>query len=211
LIIIKKNIHEAFGDPFITELYGATEGLVISGTCENGNHHILTPHVYLELLDKNGNETKAGDWGYVVVTRLDAYTFPLIRYYLGDLAIKARDDERCACGRNFPLLKKIIGRDTDLVQTPSGKDLIVHFFTGIFEHFPAVTQFRVIQKEPGKIEIDYIPSPAFSTEVLSQIEQNMYSKANEYFPVCWRRVENIAPTKSGKPQIVQNLILGKPG
>jgi len=87
-------------------LYGTTEGFVISATCENGNHHQLTPQTYVELLDKNGNEVKAGEIGYVVVTRLDAFSFPLIRYYLGDLAIKADENKKCTCGRAFPMLKK---------------------------------------------------------------------------------------------------------
>ena len=85
-------IVSAFGNPTIAEVYGTTEGFMIAGLCENGNHHILTPHVYLELLDKDGNEVAPGELGYVVVTRLDAFSFPLIRYYLGDLAIKETEE-----------------------------------------------------------------------------------------------------------------------
>lgn len=206
----KNNIQNAFNNPLITELYGSTEGFVISGSCEYKQHHILTPHVYLELLDKDGNETKPGDLGYVVVTRLDAYHFPLIRYYLGDLAIREDSKTKCFCGRSFPVLTKIIGRDTDIVQTPSGKDLIVHFFTGIFEHFQQIIQFRILQRETGKIEIEYIPSPAFRSEILMQIEKIMHQKANEVFPVSWHCVTEISNTKSGKPQIIQNFVATKP-
>lgn len=206
----KSNIQTAFNNPTITELYGSTEGFVISGSCQYHQHHILTPHVYLELLDKEGNEVKPGEIGYVVVTRLDAYSFPLIRYYLGDLAIKAESSTACPCGRNFPILTKIIGRDTDVVQILSGKHLIVHFFTGIFEHFYQITQFRIIQKQIGKIEIEYIPSPSFSNEILLEIEKIMYQKAKEVFQVSWHRVSEILPAKSGKPQIIQNFIPDRP-
>ena len=203
----RQNLTQAFGSPAIHEHYGSTEGLVISGTCQHNRHHILNPHVYLELLDKNGNEVPDGQMGHVVVTRLDAYAFPLIRYYLGDLAIKEPANATCACGRQFPMLKKIIGRDTDVIQTPSGKDLIVHFFTGIFEHFPTIKQFRVVQKMPGQLEIEYIPDNGFSTSVLGNVEQMMYKRAQETLPVIWKEVANIPATASGKPQIIQNLLV----
>ena len=46
---------------------------------------------------------------------------PLIRYRIGDLAVKADPNKKCSCGREFPMLEKIIGRDTDIIYTPKGK------------------------------------------------------------------------------------------
>jgi phenylacetate-CoA ligase len=205
----KNNINKAFGNPRITELYGTTEGFVISATCEFGNHHLLTPQTYIELLDKDGNEVKPGEMGYVVATRLDAFSFPLIRFYLGDLAIKEDEAVKCRCGRHFPMLQKIIGRDTDIVHTPSGKILIVHFFTGIFEHVEEIKQFRVIQRTTNEIEIEYIPATNFQLNILDKISKIMFDKAGEIFPVKYIAVEEIAATPSGKPQLIQNLICEK--
>jgi len=202
----KTNLRKAFGNPSVTEHYGTTEGVVISGMCQEEKHHQLTPQTYLELLDAKGNPVKPGELGYVVVTRLDAYAFPLIRYYLGDLAIRAEETSTCACGRPFPMLTKIVGRDTDIVSTPSGKYLIVHFFTGILEHYPTIQQFRVIQRQEGAIEIEYIPSPGFEENVLEVIRNVMYERAEEIFPIEWKKVAEIPATPSGKPQIVQNLV-----
>jgi phenylacetate-CoA ligase len=202
----KRNIRDAFEPLSIIETYGCTEGIVIAGTCSEGNFHVMSPHVYLELLDKDGNEVKAGEIGYVVVTRLDAFHFPLIRYYLGDLAVKEDDDKKCKCGRQFPLLKKVIGRDTDIVHTPTGKALIVHFFTGILEHVAEIYQFRVIQKTMEEIEIEYIQASDSIPPDLKKISETMYSKAGEVFPVTYKKVSAIPSTPSGKPQIVLNLI-----
>ncbi|MBS1579770.1 MAG: phenylacetate--CoA ligase family protein [Bacteroidetes bacterium] len=205
----KNNINKAFGNPVITELYGTTEGFVISASCKYGNYHLLTPQTYIELLDKNGNEVKDGEIGYVVATRLDAPSFPLIRYYLGDLAIKANEQEICKCGRELPILKKIIGRDTDIIYTPTGKALIVHFFTGIFEHFNEIKQFRVIQKIKNEIEIEFIPSKTFTEFALEKIKDKIYERAEESFPISFSAVSVIPATASGKPQIIQNLIAEK--
>ncbi|MBS1592124.1 MAG: phenylacetate--CoA ligase family protein [Bacteroidetes bacterium] len=205
----KHNINTAFANPTITELYGTTEGFVISASCKYGNYHLITPQTYIELLDKNGNEVKNGEIGYVVATRLDAPSFPLIRYYLGDLAIKANEQEICKCGRELPILKKIIGRDTDIIYTPTGKALIVHFFTGIFEHFNEIKQFRVIQKIKNEIEIEFIPSKTFTEFALEKIKDKIYERAEESFPISFSAVSVIPATASGKPQIIQNLIAEK--
>lgn len=205
----KKNIRTAFNNPLITELYGTTEGFVIAGTCKEGNMHLLTPQTYIEILDKDGNEVKAGEIGYVVATRLDAFSFPLIRFYLGDLAIKKNENEKCNCGKHFPMLEKVIGRDTDIVHTPSGKALIVHFFTGIMEHFGQIKQFKVVQRNKNEIEIEYIPDENFELALLEKISETMFGKANERFNIKYLKVNTIAATASGKPQIIQNLIAEK--
>ncbi len=203
----KKNIKNAFGNPIVAEQYGSSEGFVIAGSCSAGNYHVLTPHVYLELLDDKGNEVCDGNIGHVVATRLDGFRFPLIRYRLGDLAVKESAQKICGCGRHFPMLKKIVGRETDIVFTTCGKPLIVHFFTGIFEHYNEIDQFCIVQKEQGKIEVEYIPSNTFYNEVLGKISMDISEKANEAFEIYWHKVEYIAPTPSGKPQIVKNLIV----
>ncbi len=191
----------------VFDTYGCTEGLMIAGQCEAGNYHVLTPHVYLELLDKNGNEVQPGELGYVVATRLDAYAMPLIRYYLGDLAVAEEPKKRCPCGRPFPMIKQIIGRDTDIVRTASGKHLIVHFFTGIFEHIPEIRQFRVIQNTLDEIILEYIPNrDDFNPEILKKIHHTIEEKLNEPIRISFNEVDLIPATPSGKPQIIQSLI-----
>jgi phenylacetate-CoA ligase len=201
----RKTIEEVFHTK-VFETYGCTEGIVISGACEYGNQHILSPHVHLELIDANGNEVAPGEQGFVVVTRLDAYTMPLIRYYLGDIAVRKKTEEVCPCGRKLPMLEKIIGRDTDIVVTASGKKLIVHFFTGIFEHVPEIRQFRVIQHSIENIEIEIIPSKEFSFDVVEKVKSRIYELATETFPIKFTVVEKIPPTASGKPQIIMSKL-----
>lgn len=202
----RKSIEERFGAK-VFDTYGSTEGLVIAGQCEQGSYHVLSPHVKLELLDADGNEVEDGELGYVVVTRLDGFAMPLIRYYLGDMAIKEDSGRKCECGRYLPMLKQIVGRDTDVVKTRSGKVLIVHFFTGILEHFPAVKQFQIVQNDLDGFTINYIPEPAiFDFNVLEKIETVIQEKAKEKIKIAFNEVSTIAPTKSGKPQIIKSLL-----
>jgi phenylacetate-CoA ligase len=191
----------------VFDTYGCTEGFMMASQCEMGNYHQISAQNYLELLDESGNPVPDGEPGFVVVTRLDAHKMPLIRFYLGDIAIRPKNPQPCACGRNFPLLEKIVGRDTDLVKTPSGKILIVHFFTGIWEYFQEIYQFRVIQHQLDRFEIEYIPDPStFKPEVLSRIHQIMNEKAGEELMITFKMVDSIPATKSGKPQIILSTL-----
>ena len=187
----------------VYDTYGAAEGLMIAAECEKHNYHIATPHVLVEILDKDGQEVREGEIGEVFVTSLTNYLMPLIRYKVGDLAVKANESKVCSCGRNLPILEKIIGRDTDIIYSPKGKALIVHFFTGILEHVQEIKQFQVYQKYRGsEVEIRYRKNSDFTLSVLEEVRADMHKKAGENFPVIFSEVKKIDPSPSGKPQIV---------
>jgi phenylacetate-CoA ligase len=189
----------------VFDTYGCTEGMMMAAQKDLDEYYVMSPHVVIELLDKEGHEVEPGELGYVVVTRLDAYAMPLIRYYLGDLAIKARHDVP-GSELHFPLLQKIIGRDTDIIRTASGKYMVVHSFTGIFEHIPEVSQFRVVQSDLHSITIEIIPGEGFKDEILANIRTKIQNYLLEPFEVQFQIVENIAPTPSGKPQIIKSTV-----
>ena len=187
----------------VFDTYGAAEGLMIAGECSEHKYHIFSPHVYVEILDKNGKSVPDGTLGQVVVTSLDNYLMPLIKYKIGDLAIKSSQTNSCKCGRNLPMLDKIIGRDTDILYTPKLKILVVHFFTGIFEHYPEIQQFQVEQQNKGgRIQIRYIEGINFSKSILESIRNKIYERAEEDFPLYFSNVSEIKPSPSGKPQII---------
>jgi phenylacetate-CoA ligase len=198
----RKTIYLAF-EVDICETYGSAEGLMLGGQKDMEYMYLMSSNVYVEILDEQGNEVKDGELGNVIVTNLNGYAMPLIRYRIGDLAIKLPankyPDER---QYKLPLWQKIIGRDTDLVETASGKYLVVHSFTGIFEHIPEIKQFCVIQDSKKGITIQYIKGANFSSSVLEQAKNKILSYINEPFEIIFEEVFFIAPTKSGKPQLI---------
>lgn len=198
----KKNIEKVF-DCKIYETYGAGEGLMIASQKDLDFMYIMSPCVYVEILDDNGNEVADGEMGHVVVTSLIHKAMPLIRYKLGDLAIKLpRSEYPSHRELKLPILKKVVGRETDIVRTPSGKRLIVHSFTGVFEYFPSVKQFCVIQTNLNGIVIEYIQGNDFEVSVLDKIHNELLKFIDEDFIIEFKEVMNIPPTKSGKPQII---------
>jgi phenylacetate-CoA ligase len=202
----KKNIEKVF-DCKIYETYGAGEGLMIASQKDLDFMYIMSPCVYVEILDDAGNEVADGEMGNVVVTSLIHKAMPLIRYKLGDLAIKLpRSEYPSNRELELPILKKVVGRETDIVITPTGKRLIVHSFTGVFEYFPSVKQFCVIQTNLSGIVIEYIQGNDFQLSVLDKIQSELLKFIAEDFSIEFKEVANIPPTKSGKPQIIISKI-----
>lgn len=191
----------------VYETYGAGEGIMIAAQYDLPWMYIMSPCVFLEIVDDQGNEVKDGEMGHVLVTSLTAFTMPIIRYRLGDLAIKLpRDQYPKSRLLQLPLLQKVIGRDTDIVITPSGKKLIVHSFTGIFEYFPEIDQFCVIQTVTTGIKIQFIPGTNFTFEILHKIEKTLTTLIAEPFDITFEQVDRIPATASGKPQIIISLL-----
>ncbi|PQJ73303.1 phenylacetate--CoA ligase family protein [Polaribacter butkevichii] len=206
----KKNIENAFKTK-VYDTYGCNEGFLIAAQKDLEYKYIMSPHVYLEILDDNNKPLPDGELGHVVVTRLDGYSMPLIRYKIGDLAMKL-PKEKYPKNRefNYPLLEKIIGRDTDVVLLSDNKKLTVHSFTGIFEYVTEIKQFKVIQEKQGEILIEYIKDKGFNKDVLLRVTKELqkYILDNE-FKIFYKEVDFIAAAKSGKPQIVESKLLKK--
>lgn len=199
--VIEKTFHTR-----VFDTYGCGEHIFVASQCHHGRYHITDPHVIVEILDSEGRPVEDGKLGYVVVTKLTSYSMPLVRYYLGDLAVKLAEKGKCECGRSWSRMEKIIGRDTDIVRTPGGKYLIVHTFTGIFEFIPEVKQFMVVQHDLDGLEIRYIRDKGFTAAALEKAKSELFHVVNEVFPISFTEVDEIPPTPSGKPQIIQNRL-----
>ena len=202
-----KNVKNAFQTQ-VFDTYGGNEGFMIAAQDDISYYYILSPHTYVEILDDDKNPVPDGEMGHIIVTRLDAFSMPLIRYRIGDLGIKLPKEKYPKERKyGYPLLQKIVGRETDVVLLPDNRKLIVHSFTGIFEYISEIKQFKVIQENLAGITIEYIEGNDFPTAVLIEAEEELRSKIkDDQFAIDFVRVDCIAPSKSGKSQIVESRI-----
>lgn len=203
----KTNIEKAF-KVRVKESYGSNEGLMVCFEDDIEYMYIISPHVYVEIVDDDGNEVPDGELGHVLITRLDCFSMPMIRYKLGDLAIKL-PVEKYPEKRKYqlPLLQQIVGRETDVIYLKNQERLTVHSFTGIFEYIPEIKQFKVIQENPEGITIEYIRSNNFTDQALVRAESDLRDKIKDStFQIEFKEVNYIAPSKSGKPQIVESSV-----
>lgn len=202
----RKAVRDSFGCE-VFETYGSAEGLMMAAQKDIDQLYIMTPNVHLEITDDSGHPVPDGQMGHVVVTDLNAWAMPLIRYRIGDLAIKMPSKERPeTASLQLPLLQKVVGRETDIVRTPGGRLLVVHAFTGIFEHHPEISQFCVIQENLSGIRIQYIEGMGFSESLLETIGDRIREAVREPFSVNFEKVDSIPATPSGKPQLIVSRI-----
>jgi phenylacetate-CoA ligase len=203
----KREIETAFNCD-VVEDYGLNEGIMIGQKKDLPYFYVYTPNVFLEIVDDFGKRVEEGTMGRIIATKLDGYAMPLIRYDTGDLGVMLpRNKYPANRDYNFPLLERVIGRNTDIIKTLDGKTLIVHTFTGIFEFFPQIEQFQVVQKTIDSITFRYIPSEQFEENVLQLIENKFRELTECTIGIIWEKVYKIEPSKSGKPQIIINELL----
>jgi len=94
-----------------------------------------------------------------IITSLDSYAMPLVRYRIKDVAVGG--ESLCSCGRGLPLLRRIEGRADDLVVLPNSAIVSPYELLYHLESVPGVLQFRVIQRKVDqfllqlKIERDF--------------------------------------------------------
>ena len=190
----------------VFDTYGCGEGFQIAAQCGEGTaYHVHALDVILEFVDEQGRGVAVGSPGDVLVTRLHPGPMPLIRYAVGDTAVRVAG-RRCACGRGFQLMEGIEGRSGDVVVTPRGNRLIVHFFTGIMEYFSDVSTFRVVQEAADRIRIEVVPGKAFSQSTSDQIRTRLQEHGLEGMTIEVETVDSIPATRSGKRRFVVSLV-----
>lgn len=199
----------AFQNPKIIDTYGCAEGLLIACRHDLPYYYISAPHLYVEVVDDDGREVEDGQLGHLLITCFTNDAQPFIRYKLGDLGIKLpKKDYPKNRKFNYPLLQKIIGRETDVVKTPHGKTLIVHSFTGIIEYYPDIRQFQVIQENKEQIRILYIRDQLIplKEDTLENIKAKIDRLTDKTLKVVFEETDFIPPSPSGKPEIVRTLL-----
>lgn len=200
----RKNFKDAFGNPTIINTYGCAEGYYIGCTADLPFYYIMSPHVYLEVVDDNGMPVPDGEMGHILVTGLTNFAMPLIRYKLGDLGVLLPKESYPKNSRfNYPILQTIIGRETDVIKTPNGNTLIVHSFTGILEYYPEIVQFKIIQESAKNITIEYRSDTVLSNKTKNEILDKLNALAENSMHFQFKKMNRITPTGSGKPQIME--------
>ena len=112
---------ELIKDVFSTRVfneYGSGELGSVAHECEEGSLHLSAENMIVEVVDGNRPCT-AGEMGELVVTELNNYAAPLIRYRTGDFA--SRSDKKCKCGRGLPVIEHLFGRAYDTLTNFEGK------------------------------------------------------------------------------------------
>ncbi|HMR74090.1 MAG TPA: hypothetical protein PKD61_03230, partial [Polyangiaceae bacterium] len=114
----REEIQAAFGAT-VRDQYASSEGAPFIVECEAGSYHFLTYSGVLEVVDDIGRPATRGR---ALFTAFHTRFMPLIRYDIGDDVELDVGGQRCDCGRRFPVVRRLIGREEDyLVSSERGR------------------------------------------------------------------------------------------
>lgn len=196
----RASIAEFFGVP-VADNYGSREGGFIAHECPKGAMHVTAENVLVEVINK-GEPAKPGEAGEIVVTHLDAYAMPFIRYRTGDIG-RLRDG-RCACGRGLPLFDVVEGRTTDFLYLPNGD--IKHALSVIYpmRALPGVRQFRVMQDVDYAVTVEVVPEKHGPRVTAQIVARSVGEVLGESIDLRVELVPSIPATASGKLHYVSS-------
>jgi len=164
---VRERIEDAFNAP-VFDRYGGRECGVMAHECEvHDGWHIFSNTLVVEILDDDWMAVPDGTMGNIVVTNLNNYAMPFVRYAIGDLG--AMRDEPCPCGCSLPLLGRLGGRRSCLLKSPKGKVIPGEYFMYLFLSLDGdVKRYQVIQQDLAHIEIRIEPYPRCDKQRLAK-------------------------------------------
>lgn len=140
----------------IADTYSSEEAGIIAIQCpHSGLYHTMLEGLIVEVLSNDNQPCQVGEVGRVVVTDLLNFASPIIRYEIGDYA---EAGPVCDCGRGLPTLRRVLGRQRNMVRLPDGRS---HWpLTGFhdFGQVANIAQYQFVQKSLGLIEVRLVTS-----------------------------------------------------
>ncbi len=199
-IVLEKHL----GVPIVNE-YGASELDLIAFQNANGAWQVNSETLFVEVLDENNQAVPKGIEGKIVITSLYNKAHPFIRYEIGDVGILAENSTL-----KKPILKKLIGRTSDVALLPSGKKapgLTFYYVTkSIIEDDGNVKEFIIRQTKLDSFEIEYVSSETLSSEQIMKIEKAIATYLEPGLQFTYHRKEVLERTKRGKLKQFQAML-----
>ncbi|MBX3229597.1 MAG: glycosyltransferase [Labilithrix sp.] len=193
----RRLMEEAFGCK-VFDKYGSREFSGIAYECNaHDGHHVVAESYIVEIL-KGGEPAKPGDIGEIVITDLNNYCMPFLRYRIGDIG-EAMAPGACSCGRGAPRIGAIEGRVQSIIQGTEGRFLPGTFFAHYLKEFDhAIRQFQVVQDEPGAITFRVVKGGRYSEAVLDEILTTFREHLGAHMKITTEFVDDLALIRTGK-------------
>lgn len=172
---MRMEIKKAFNDAHVYNFYGSREcSAIASEVSGKEGLYIFYDNVFVEILDDNNVPVKKGVEGNIVVTTLNNYYMPLIRYKIGDRGIKG-DDLDFGTLR----LENVTGRTLGVIHKKDRTRVDGQFFTTLFFNKDGIKNFQIVQTSIDTIELKIVKSNKFLKSQLNEIVEKIEHELGE--------------------------------
>lgn len=180
----------------VYDIYSAMEVGVLALQCPKHEHyHLMAENALIEIIDDAGEPCEAGETGRVIVTPLRNFAMPLLRYEIGDYAEVGAP---CDCGRALPVVKRILGRQRNMLVTPDGAKYFPFFGANRFAEIAPVVQHRFIQTAPDRLEAQFVAKRAITPEEQEALRTRILRRMPYDFTINFKFVDAIPRSAGGK-------------
>jgi len=193
----RQTINETLGPVF--DLYGCSEINGIAGECATcGKYHVMDTHVIVEygkVMDEFENRE-------LIITDLDNYAFPLIRYQNNDLGKSYSGSQSCTIP--FSRMEQVSGRQSDIIILPDGGTLSVPSFFGsmLLKKINGIVKYQIEKDRPDHLLLKFVVGKTFSDKDKETIGNSMKDYLGDRIKWDIAIVDDIPVSATGKFKLV---------
>jgi phenylacetate-CoA ligase len=202
----RQTIADYFQVPVVNG-YGSREAGFLAHECPAGAMHVMAENIVLEVVGADGVPVAVGEPGEIVVTHLDAYAMPLIRYRTEDMGRLLPGV--CSCGRGLPLMDVVAGRRTDHLVAPDGTLKHALSLIYVLRELDSVRRFQIHQGPRRDLDIRIVPAPSFTERDRGCVELGVRRELGPNVEVRVRLVDRIETSPSGKYRYVTSAAVAR--
>lgn len=177
---------------FKTNVYNQYGSREVGWVCieeENKGMNIMFWSNLIEITDNNE----------ILITALNNFSMPLIRYKIGDVADTSISEKyKLKSIESYLKIKSISGRTLGFFKRKDGSLFHTHHIVQQLFFKDWIKRFQVIQKRIDLIVIKIVKDKEVIKKEQIQMEKDILFLSGKDFKIKWEFVKEIKPTKSGK-------------
>jgi phenylacetate-CoA ligase len=213
----RRTLREAFRAP-VVDHYGCTEMADLAQSCPDAptGLHVLNDRVLLRIVIEDGRPAGPGERGRVLLTDLENFVMPFINYPVGDWVVMGAP---CSCRRGLPVLAAIDGRDSEVLQLPSG-DRVSGVTLEAYIRFACdiglLREYQFVQTALDRLRLLVVATSSFAGAPATALREGLEMLLGPGLTVEIVEVAEIQPEPSGKRLVVKSEVassaaVGVPG
>lgn len=171
----------------LLDCYGAADGALVAYKYLNEGYAVGY-NALVQIMDPEA------DFGPVLVTDLNNFAFPMIRYQLGDeIGLKKEKTQ----GYNGQIIEKVMGRSSDVIRLENGKVILTTSFSVLFRNLP-IKAYKVYKSDTLIISIDIVKAEGYTQKEENEILNKINLYVGDDCKVSIKYFEELSPNKNGK-------------
>lgn len=193
---MRKRIEKTFNCE-VFDKYGSRETNIVYH--ESPNHDgmlVQCENVCVEFLRESGQYCDYGESGKLILTTLNNFSMPLIRYETSDIA--APLEGYSSNSYKFQRMSSVSGREQDLICTNKGDYIDSYFFSYLLMRFQNIHWFQVIQNQYDSLLIRILAPNGLEQKFRVEINERIKHHTNFDFKISYEILDEMPISTTGK-------------